>query len=421
MRIGSLFSGIGGLDLAAEAAFSARTIWHCEIDPHAREVLRARWPDAVLHDDVRTLTADTAEPIDVLTGGFPCQDLSVAGKRAGLDGARSGLYGEMLRIAEQLQPEWVVFENVPPLLKYRTRVEQDLRRIGYGSIWQVCEAADVGAPHRRQRVFVVARRGMCAHVMLPRPSAQRDLFAPAFVGSERNDQPWATPTAAQFGGTAEMHIARKIRAGMTPVVTDLRLQAMAHDTSARWPTPTVCGNDNRKGASATSGDGLATAAKWPTPAAADGAGSRRPPTGTSPTGRRPDGSKATVGLQTAASWPTPTRQDGSNNGGPSQHQRNTLPLNAAVGTAGVLNPGWVELLMGLPPGWTDPGCDKLGTHRWPTGRGEAQHPDEPPRLVPPKSVAARGARLKALGNAVVPQCAEAAIRRALATVEKSCR
>jgi hypothetical protein len=77
--------------------------------------------------------------------------------------------------------------------------------------------------------------------------------------------------------------------------------------------------------------------------------------------------------------------------------------------------------MGLPPGWTDPGCDKLGTHRWPTGRGEAQHPDEPPRLVPPKSVAARGARLKALGNAVVPQCAEAAIRRALATVEKSCR
>lgn len=355
MRVGSLFSGIGGLDLAAEAAFGARTVWHCEIDKHARKVLQVRWPDAVLHDDVRTLTADTAEPIDVLTGGFPCQDLSVAGKRAGLDGARSGLYGEMLRIADELRPEWVVFENVPPLLRYRSRVEADLERMGYGSVWQVCEASDVGAPHRRQRVFVVARRGMCAHVMLPRPSAQRDLFAPDFG--------WAA-------------------------------------ADGLWPTPTVCGNDNRKCASKTSGDGLATAVKvWPTPLA-DGDRIARFKQGGEPLGH-------------AARWPTPTRQDGSNNGGPSQHKRNTKPLNASVGTEGVLNPAWVELLMGLPHGWTDPDCDQLGTHRWPAGRGEAQHPDEPPRLVPPKSVPSRGARLKALGNAVVWQQAHAAIVRAI--------
>lgn len=385
MRIGSLFSGIGGLDLAAEAAFGGRVVWHCEIERHPQRVLRRRWPDAALHEDVRTLTSATAEPIDVLTGGFPCQDLSLAGKRAGLDGARSGLYGEMLRIADELRPDWVVFENVPPLLKYRARVEADLERMGYGSVWQVCEASDVGAPHRRQRVFVVARRGMCAHVMLPRPSAQRDLFAPAFVGSERNDQPWATPTAAQFGGTAEMHIARKIRAGMTPVVTDLRLQAMAHDTSACWPTPTVCGNDNRKGASATSSDGLATAAKaWPTPAARD--------------------------------WKDSGHE-------PAAQARNSpcLPASAVMSgnePSGVLNPAWVELLMGYPVGWTDPDDDATGGHAWPSGRGEQQHDHEPPRLVPPKSVRNRGARLKALGNAVVWQQARAAIERAKKVVDR---
>lgn len=394
MRIGSLFSGIGGLDLAAEAAWGAHTIWHCEIDPHAREVLRARWPDAVLHDDVRTLTADTAEPIDVLTGGFPCQDLSVAGKRAGLDGERSGLYGEMLRIAAELRPEWVVFENVPPLLRYRARVEQDLERMGYGSIWQVCEASDVGAPHRRQRVFVVARRGMCAHVMLPRPSPQGDLFAPAFATAEAFAL-WPTATTGdhatmyQQGGEPLGHAVR----WPTPLATDAKGPKGAgmvargggerlSNAVASWPTPTLCGNDNRAGLSPASGDGLATAVKaWPTPAAADAAGSRKPPAGTSPTGRRPDGSKATIGLQTA------------------------------INGAGVLNPAWVELLMGLPPGWTDPDCDQLGTHRWPAGRGEAQHPDEPPRLVPAKSVPNRGARLKALGNAVVWQQSLAAIER----------
>jgi len=385
MRIGSLFSGIGGLDLAAEAAFGGRVVWHCEIERHPQRVLRRRWPDAALHEDVRTLTSATAEPIDVLTGGFPCQDLSLAGKRAGLDGARSGLYGEMLRIADELRPDWVVFENVPPLLKYRARVEADLERMGYGSVWQVCEASDVGAPHRRQRVFVVARRGMCAHVMLPRPSAQRDLFAPAFVGSERNDQPWATPTAAQFGGTAEMHIARKIRAGMTPVVTDLRLQAMAHDTSARWPTP------------------IANDRKW---------------TGLEPSWATRSDRLAVAAQKAAGNWPTPLSRDWKDSGHePSAQARQSPCLPASVVMAdnepsGVLNPTWVELLMGLPPRWTDPACDQLGAHRWPSGRGEPQHPDEPPRLVPPKSVAKRGARLKALGNAVVWQQARAAIERA---------
>lgn len=263
----------------------------------------------------------------------------------------------MMRIVGELEPQYVVFENVPPLLKYRHRVDNDLRGLGYGAIWQTMAAEDVGAPHRRLRVWVLAVRGLAQWELLPRPSAQGDLFAP-WVDAGAADALW--PTA-----TTDDHATMYAQGG----------EPLGH--TARWPTPTVKGDHNRKGASATSGDGLATAAKaWPTPAAADGTGSRRP-----------DGSKATIGLQTAASGD------------------------------GVLNPAWVELLMGYPVGWTDPDDDAAGAHAWPSGRGEQQHDHEPPRLVPPKSVRNRGARLKALGNAVVPQCAEAALLRALSVAK----
>jgi site-specific DNA-cytosine methylase len=377
MRIGSLFSGIGGLDLAAEAAFGGRVVWHCEIERHPQRVLRRRWPDAELHADVRGVNGATVKPIDVLTGGFPCQDLSVAGKRAGLDGDRSGLYHEMLRIVGELKPQYVVFENVPPLLKYRHRVDNDLRELGYGAIWQTMAAEDVGAPHRRLRVWVLAVRGLAQWELLPRPSAQGDLFAP-WVDAEAATQIWATPTATQFGGTVEQHLARKAAHGMTAAVTDLRLQIeLAAD--GLWPTPTVTGNDNRADLSSKSGDGLATAAKaWPTPAARD--------------------------------WKDSGHE-------PAAQARNSpcLPASAVMSDnepSGVLNPGWVELLMGYPTGWTDPDDDAAGAHAWPAGRGEQQHGHEPPRLVPPKSVRNRGARLKALGNAVVWQQARAAIERA---------
>lgn len=332
-RIVSLFSGIGGLDLACERAFHGHTITQVEREPFAVRVLERRWPDARRHDDVTTCRG---EDCDVIAGGFPCTDLSVAGKREGLDAARSGLYHEMMRIVSEASPRYVVVENAPPLLRYRGRVDTDFARLGYGTIWQVCEASDVGAPHRRQRVFIVAVRGLAGSQLLPRSSPQGDLFAPAF-------------------GDA--------RAG------------------ALWPTPTVCGNDNRRGASQKSGDGLATAAK---------------------------------------AWPTPTAHDWKDSGHePAAQARNSpcVPASAVMDAdqaPGVLNPAWVELLMGLPPGWTAQTPTKnLPPHFWPAGRGESQLPGEPPRLVQRKSVANRGARLKALGNAVVWQQAEAAIRRAL--------
>ncbi len=209
MRIVSLFSGIGGLDLSCERVFGGETIVQVEREPFAVRVLERRWPNTRRYDDVMTYRG---EPCDVVCGGFPCQNLSVAGKREGLDAARSGLYHEMIRIVDEAKPRYVVIENVPPLLKYRGRVDTDLARLGYGTIWQVCEASDVGAPHRRRRVFVVAVRGLPGSQLLPRPSSQGDLFLAAF-GNQRADR--------------------------------------------LWPTPTVCGNHNRAGASQTSGDGLA--------------------------------------------------------------------------------------------------------------------------------------------------------------------
>ena len=359
MRIVSLFSGIGGLDIACERAFNGTTTAQVEREPFAVRVLERRWPDAVRHDDVTTYRG---EPCDVVCGGFPCTDLSVAGKREGLDAARSGLYHEMIRIVSESQPQYVVFENVPPLLKYRGRVDTDLARLGYGTIWQVCEASDVGAPHRRQRVFVVAVRGLAGSQMLPRPSPQGDLFAPAFGGDRADGRMWFTPLCqdAKHSGYGAADQARNM----------LCVQA-----TKAWLTPTT-------------GDHATMYQQ-----------------GSEPLGH-------------AARWPTPAARDYKDSGHePSAQRRNSpcLPASAVMDAdqaPGVLNPAWVELLMGLPTGWTDPTAEP-GVHVWPAGRGEEQHASEPPRLVPPKTVANRSARLKALGNAVVWQQAEAAIRRAL--------
>ena len=158
MRIGSLFSGIGGLELGLERAGLGHTVWQCERDPAAQRVLRRHWPSATIHDDVRTL--DAAEPVDVLCGGFPCQDLSVAGRGAGLDGARSGLWFEYLRVIRALRPRFVIVENVAALVTRGLDVVLGgLAASGYDALWLTLRASDVGAPHRRERLFIIARRG----------------------------------------------------------------------------------------------------------------------------------------------------------------------------------------------------------------------------------------------------------------------
>jgi len=160
--IGSLFSGIGGLDLGLERATGARTIWNCEQDEFCRKVLAKHWPDATQYTDVHDIDEHVA-PVDLICGGFPCQNLSVAGDRTGLAGEKSGLWHEYARIIRLLRPRFVFVENVPALRTLVSddglgRVLGDLAESGYDTEWDCVPAAAVGAPHVRDRIFILAWR-----------------------------------------------------------------------------------------------------------------------------------------------------------------------------------------------------------------------------------------------------------------------
>jgi len=192
LTVGSTFSGVGGADIGLERA-GFRIAWQCESDPWKRSVLQAHWPDIPVFHDVRDVAiqntrdgrvprADgTSEPdqserggigrdealagggIDLLIGGFPCQDLSVAGKRRGFDGERSVLAFEFLRIAESIRPRWILLENVPGLLSSNggrdmARLVDEVGTIGYGWAYRILDARYFGVPQRRRRVFICARR-----------------------------------------------------------------------------------------------------------------------------------------------------------------------------------------------------------------------------------------------------------------------
>jgi len=160
LTVGSTFTGIGGADLGFEwAGFDIK--WQCEFDSWKQEVLRAHWPDVPLYDDITTM--NDAPSVDVMLGGFPCQDLSVAGKRKGFGGERSVLAFEFLRVAELVQPRWIVLENVPGLLSSTggrdfARLIDEVVGCGYGVAWRILDARYFGVPQRRRRVFIVARR-----------------------------------------------------------------------------------------------------------------------------------------------------------------------------------------------------------------------------------------------------------------------
>ena len=210
LRIGSLFSGYGGLDLAVEEVFDGETVWFSEFSPAPARVFTHHWPGVPNLGDITTIDWHSVEPVDVICGGFPCQDVSTVGKRAGLrPGTRSGLWARMAEAIDMLQPEWVVAENVRGLLSATaTRatpegdnddernpipatpdpatadgtvrgvepdpwhlgdqsarplralgaVLGDLADLGYDARWLGLPASDIGAPHTRFRIFILARR-----------------------------------------------------------------------------------------------------------------------------------------------------------------------------------------------------------------------------------------------------------------------
>lgn len=181
MKIGSLFSGYGGLELGIQQALNAEVVWHCEFDKAPSKILEKRFPGIPNFGDVTKVDWTTVEPVDILCGGFPCQDVSLAGKRAGLkDGTRSGLWSYFAEAIETLKPRLVVIENVRGLLSAtaNSNVEPcpwclgdsdgehplralgavlgDLSDLGYDARWETVSAASAGAPHRRDRVFIIA-------------------------------------------------------------------------------------------------------------------------------------------------------------------------------------------------------------------------------------------------------------------------
>jgi DNA (cytosine-5)-methyltransferase 1 len=183
MKAGSLFSGVGGFDLGFERA-GINTVWQVEKDKYARAVLAQHFPNAEQHEDVRYVGAGNLSAIDVITGGFPCQDVSIAGNRAGLDGERSGLWHEFHRILAELKPSWVVVENVPGLLSSNggrdfAVVLRGLVECGYGGCWRVLDSQYFGVPQRRRRVFIVGHlgTGRAAEILFERESLRGDSTA----------------------------------------------------------------------------------------------------------------------------------------------------------------------------------------------------------------------------------------------------
>lgn len=159
MTIGSLFSGIGGLELGLEWAGLGPVLWQVEIDPKCRNCLATHWPEAERFEDVCKVGRNELAPVDLICGGFPCQDVSSAGKRVGLSGARSGLWFEFLRILSELLPSWVAIENVASgASKWVDEIRRGLEQLGYASLPIPLSAGDCGAWHKRARVFIVAYR-----------------------------------------------------------------------------------------------------------------------------------------------------------------------------------------------------------------------------------------------------------------------
>ena len=391
MRIGSLYAGIGGLDLAVESVTGGRVVW--QLDQVGADVRRRHWPEALqVEANVAGVDPTDLPDVDVICAGFSCRDLSVAGLGAGLSGQHTGpTYRGLLRFVRALRPRLVAAENVPRLLTcYQRTLERDFRGLGYGLTWIKARALDAGAPHRRARVFVVARR---QHLGGGIVQVSRD-------GAWRGDaaRPWPTPTAAAASGNGSRSMPGS-RAHPGTSLTDAVRADRSVAGGRPWPTPTARDYKTGQMPGRSGGPTLGVAVTWATPSAANP--NEREPVD-SWTARRDaqrarringNGISPPLGMQVAL---------GRRNGEPGRR----------------LNPDWVETLMGMPVGWTLPtgpslrgdADELLRVPTWPRGWwGPAGtwwpgYDWEPPRTLPDgPPVRGRPARLRALGNAVVPQ------------------
>ena len=225
MTVGSLFAGIGGFDLGFERA-GAVPAWSVEIDKSCRRLLARHFPESERYEDVRQVGADTLGAVDLICGGFPCQDVSVAGRREGLAGQRSGLWWQFHRILGELRPRWVVIENVPGLLSIDegrgfASILHGLGELGYRSAWRVLDAQYFGLAQRRKRLFIVGHLadGSAGEVLFERTGVPGDpatgrqtgqdvafaLTASVRRSGDGHGNAWNTtyPIAGTLGGSSQ--------------------------------------------------------------------------------------------------------------------------------------------------------------------------------------------------------------------------
>lgn len=485
-RIGSLFSGAGGLDLAVEHVTGGHTVWHCEADPDAAKVLAAHWPGVPNLGDITAVDWSRVEPVEVLCGGFPCQDVSAAGRRAGLaGGTRSGLWAEMARAIEALRPALVVIENVEGLLtadgepwppevtaaddersrwnricvlidskierakregwwhgQYRTRKQFEAARatrlrkravarfkslhrrlvqraiavvvgtlaeLGYDTQWDLVSAAEVGAPHRRKRIFITA------HATGDRRNQGRSEPA-GFIG--RSDAALGgMPTAADAESGSRPHEQKRGDAQGFDVVAE---SGAGDRDCARGTTAGV----QQLGRSARE---LAAVDLLPTPSVADGTGGHLARSGVRGDELLLPGVAKAFAEGTLL--PTPSAADG-NGGGRynSDGHQSTLP-----GTVRELLPDAVGSIRAGAPQW---GKYEPAIRRWEAITRDAPSPTEPGATGNPRLAArfsewmqgwplgwvtavpiSRSAQLRIIGNGVVPQQAIAALYWLLSVYE----
>jgi DNA (cytosine-5)-methyltransferase 1 len=256
MKIGSLFSGYGGLDLAVSKVLNAEVAWHCEWEDAPSKVLEANFPGVPNYRDVSKVDWHSVEPVDILTGGFPCQDLSLAGKRAGLqEGTRSGLWSEFYKAIDILRPSLVVIENVRGLLSAKANsgleygpeimdqarggggavlralgaVLGDLADIGYDAKWSGIRASDAGAPHQRFRVFITAYPAGGGQ-SLPTPTVS-DQYTGNLASTQQKAGSMHSVTLAQVFHKPELF--------PTPTTRDYKDGSADHERDGKVQTDTV--------------------------------------------------------------------------------------------------------------------------------------------------------------------------------------
>lgn len=359
LTFGSLFSGIGGLDLGLERA-GMRCEWQVEIDDYATKVLTKHWPDVARHGDVRDVGKHNLSRVDCIVGGFPCQPHSAAGQRKASEDERD-LWPEFARIIRELEPRWIVAENVLGLLSsedgtFFGGILRDLAEAGYDARWHVLSAAQFGAPHLRERVILVAYRniGQC----------------------EERTQLQA--------GWKQISGGRDVRTN-----TGRCGASVAHTHSDR------CGQRTYQHQCQPRSVGLADAGLH---------GAQRNVANASSSGRQECSATAITGEPGHAPWRkiAPGRLVESST---SRREWFDPCAGGSTGTqslseqpgAWATQPGMGRTAYGLPS-WLD-------GYRWPARPGQSQEAWEAPRVVTDRKIN-RTQRLKGLGNAVVPALAE---------------